>query len=79
MIDISLEAKERKLLDLMHPHGCSARCLLQTGKAKAGEIPALVDRGLCQAGPQGGTYELTDGGRIAIGAMQAPKIAGGAS
>jgi len=66
MIDPTLEAWERKLLALVHPYGCTTRTLITTGKAKPGQIQALVDRRLIVR-DRPGTVELTDHGRAALG------------
>jgi hypothetical protein len=72
MIDITLETKERRLLDLMHPYGCTGRTLILIGKAKPGETDALVERDLAKPGKLKGTYRLTENGEIAIGVRKAP-------
>ncbi len=73
MIDPTLEARERVLLEKLHPYGLSSRAMFTTKpKAKPGELDALIARGLAQRDKRWG-YNLTNHGRAALGVTASTK------
>jgi hypothetical protein len=65
VIDISLDKRERKILEFAHPYGCVFRTMHVAG-IKREEVAALVERRLLAGDGQGG-FDLTEGGRAALG------------
>jgi hypothetical protein len=65
VIDISLDKRERKILELAHPYGTVFRTMHAAG-IKREDVNALIERRLIVGDGQGG-YDLTEGGRAALG------------
>ncbi len=77
-VDITLEAKERKLLVMCYPHGCTATTLISAGRATRQELEALTGEGrrlIAQTRP--GCYALTEHGLAALGELMTTRPGGG--
>ncbi len=67
-VDITLEAKERKILELCDPYGCTATTLITVGKVKRATLAELSGEGRrLIALTRPGVYVLTEHGRAALG------------